>query len=73
MHYGKITEKRGLDGSGQRPRKGFRTRFGGSWTRTNEVVRRGIYSPLQLPLCDTPKKRKQADDSAGGPKHVPES
>ena len=29
---------------------------GGSWTRTNEVVRRRIYSPLQLPLCDTPKE-----------------
>lgn len=29
---------------------------GGGWTRTNEVVRRGIYSPLQLPLCDTPGK-----------------
>ena len=23
-----------------------------SWTRTNEVERRRIYSPLQLPLCD---------------------
>ena len=29
--------------------------FGGGWTRTNGVVRRGIYSPLQLPLCDTPR------------------
>lgn len=28
--------------------------YGGGWTRTNEVERRGIYSPLQLPLCDTP-------------------
>lgn len=27
---------------------------GGGWTRTNVVRRRGIYSPLQLPLCDTP-------------------
>ncbi len=31
-------------------------RIGGSWTRTNGAVRRGIYSPLQLPLCDTPKR-----------------
>ena len=29
--------------------------IGGGWTRTNVVVRRGIYSPLQLPLCDTPE------------------
>ncbi len=27
---------------------------GGGVTRTHEVRRRGIYSPLQLPLCDTP-------------------
>ena len=27
---------------------------GGSRTRTYEVKWRGIYSPLQLPLCDTP-------------------
>ncbi len=32
--------------------------FGGDWTRTNEDRSRGIYSPLQLPLCDTPRKRK---------------
>src|SRR2546428_12910733 len=30
--------------------------FGGGWTRTSESRRRGIYSPLQLPLCDTPRK-----------------
>lgn len=29
---------------------------GGGWTRTNEFRRRGIYSPLQLPLCDTPQR-----------------
>ena len=29
---------------------------GGDWTRTNEDRSRGIYSPLQLPLCDTPLK-----------------
>ena len=34
-------------------------RIGGGWTRTNVVVRRGIYSPLQLPLCDTPEERKR--------------
>lgn len=27
---------------------------GGGWTRTSEGVSRGIYSPLQLPLCDAP-------------------
>lgn len=31
-------------------------RIGGGWTRTNGARRRGIYSPLQLPLCDTPRK-----------------
>lgn len=31
-------------------------RFGSGWTRTNEDVSRGIYSPLQLPLCDAPQK-----------------
>lgn len=30
--------------------------YGGGWTRTNGGRSRGIYSPLQLPLCDTPKK-----------------
>lgn len=30
--------------------------FGGSWTRTNGDRSRGIYSPLQLPLCDTPEE-----------------
>ena len=34
----------------------FWMRIGGGWTRTNVVVRRGIYSPLQLPLCDTPEE-----------------
>lgn len=29
--------------------------FGGEWTRTTEDRSRGIYSPLQLPLCDTPR------------------
>lgn len=29
--------------------------YGGGRTRTAEVVRRGSYSPLQLPLCDTPE------------------
>ena len=33
--------------------------FGGGVTRTHEVRRRGIYSPLQLPLCDTPGKDKE--------------
>ena len=33
-------------------------RIGGDWTRTNEDRSRGIYSPLQLPLCDTPRKEK---------------
>lgn len=33
--------------------------FGGGWTRTSGVVRRGIYSPLQLPLCDTPIGEKK--------------
>ncbi len=28
--------------------------YGGEWTRTTEDRSRGIYSPLQLPLCDTP-------------------
>ncbi len=28
--------------------------FGGDWTRTSGDRSRGIYSPLQLPLCDTP-------------------
>ena len=32
----------------------LRRQNGGGQTRTDEVVRRGIYSPLQLPLCDTP-------------------
>lgn len=31
--------------------------FGGGWTRTNGDRSRGIYSPLQLPLCDTPCKK----------------
>jgi hypothetical protein len=30
--------------------------FGGGWTRTSGDRSRGIYSPLQLPLCDTPTK-----------------
>lgn len=29
--------------------------IGGGWTRTNGDRSRGIYSPLQLPLCDTPR------------------
>ena len=29
--------------------------FGGGVTRTHEARRRGIYSPLQLPLCDAPR------------------
>lgn len=37
-------------------KKGSRNEFGGGWTRTNGDRSRGIYSPLQLPLCDTPKK-----------------
>lgn len=32
---------------------------GGGWTRTSEVRRRGIYSPLQLPLCDTPEESRE--------------
>ncbi len=31
-------------------------KFGGGWTRTNGDRSRGIYSPLQLPLCDTPRE-----------------
>lgn len=34
----------------------FLYEIGGDWTRTNEDRSRGIYSPLQLPLCDTPRK-----------------
>lgn len=33
--------------------------IGSGWTRTNGDVSRGIYSPLQLPLCDTPLTRKK--------------
>ena len=33
-------------------------RIGGDWTRTNGDRSRGIYSPLQLPLCDTPLRKK---------------
>lgn len=29
--------------------------YGGGRTRTAELRRGGIYSPLQLPLCDTPE------------------
>ena len=29
---------------------------GSRWTRTTGGLSRGIYSPLQLPLCDTPEK-----------------
>ena len=32
--------------------------FGGGQTRTDELRRGGIYSPLQLPLCDTPVRKK---------------
>jgi len=31
-------------------------KVGGGVTRTHETRRWGIYSPLQLPLCDTPPK-----------------
>ena len=31
-------------------------KVGGGQTRTGEDRSRGIYSPLQLPLCDTPTK-----------------
>lgn len=31
-------------------------RIGGGQTRTGELRRGGIYSPLQLPLCDTPQE-----------------
>jgi hypothetical protein len=34
-------------------------RTGGGWTRTSVVRRRGIYSPLQLPLCDTPVEKER--------------
>ena len=37
-------------------------KFGGGQTRTDVVVRRGIYSPLQLPLCDTPEDEKNAGE-----------
>ena len=30
--------------------------IGGGVTRTHEDRSRGIYSPLQLPLCDTPQE-----------------
>ena len=36
----------------------FTRNFGGGWTRTSESRRRGIYSPLQLPLCETPRREK---------------
>lgn len=36
--------------------KGWNPLNGGGWTRTNGDRSRGIYSPLQLPLCDTPVK-----------------
>ena len=29
---------------------------GGGWTRTTELIRGQIYSLLQLPLCDSPRK-----------------
>ncbi len=32
-------------------------RIGGGRTRTAELRRGGIYSPLQLPLCDTPENK----------------
>jgi hypothetical protein len=32
---------------------------GGGVTRTHEDRSRGIYSPLQLPLCDTPEEKKE--------------
>ena len=35
----------------------FQNHRGSRRTRTFEARRRGIYSPLQLPLCDTPKYR----------------
>ncbi len=35
---------------------------GGGVTRTHEVRRRGIYSPLQLPLCDTPENESEKKD-----------
>ncbi len=34
-------------------------KFGGGVTRTHELRRGGIYSPLQLPLCDTPENWKK--------------
>ena len=34
----------------------FRNLCGGGWTRTTELRRGQIYSLLQLPLCDSPRK-----------------
>ena len=40
---------------------------GGGRTRTAELRRGGIYSPLQLPLCDTPEKLKVEESLPKGP------
>ena len=39
----------------------FRNLCGGGWTRTTELRRGQIYSLLQLPLCDSPRKKFRAD------------
>ncbi len=36
--------------------------IGGGQTRTGGDRSRGIYSPLQLPLCDTPEGKKNAGE-----------
>lgn len=38
-----------------------KTSGGRGWTRTNVSVKRRIYSPLQLPLCDSPIWSRQRD------------
>tara|TARA_B100000674_G_C37434478_1_gene730980 strand:- start:220 stop:417 length:198 start_codon:yes stop_codon:yes gene_type:complete len=40
----------------------FHVEIGGSQTRTGGDRSRWIYSPLQLPLCDTPKEEKYAGE-----------
>ena len=40
----------------------FHVENGGSQTRTGGDRSRWIYSPLQLPLCDTPEEEKYAGE-----------
>ena len=57
----RLTQGKPLPCSRPQIKKTRRTRvvlFGGGQTRTDELRRGGIYSPLQLPLCDTPVRKK---------------